>query len=110
MGNLGAQAFAGQVDEGNASLRQALSWHITANHYPPLPVAYIDVAEQVIDWVSGCDPYDDETWDTLIDLPVDLNPLPREVTYTDVDGVETPQATVGTLVRILHLDAFLGGE
>lgn len=107
MGTLGAQAFAEQVDEGNVSLRAALSWHVRANHYPPLPEAHADVAVRVIDWVRGCDPDDPETWDTLIDLPVGLNPLPREVSYTDVEGVEIPQARVGTLVEILHLDAFL---
>lgn len=63
MGRLGADAFAEQVEEGNASLRTALSWHLTSNHYPPYPVFFIDTC------VAAIEAGRDEDWDLDIPLP-----------------------------------------
>lgn len=110
MGHLGAQAFAEQVDEGNASLRQALSWHLTANHYPPLPYVYVDVAEQVIDKVreaqaEGYGVWDADVVNERIVLPADIEPEPRAAERDEDTGELT--CRIGDLIEILHLSAFL---
>ena len=44
MGALQAQEMAGL-----ASLEQGLTWHLTSNHYPPVPVSMVPVCIAAID-------------------------------------------------------------
>lgn len=80
------------------SMRQALSWHIKGNHYPPLPDEYIDLAEEAINlWNDGMDA------DTLIPISENLEVIPRCVKIVDY----TPVVELGDLLEILHLDPWL---
>lgn len=63
MGRLGALGMAEQVGEGNIALRQAVSWHLTSNHYPPHPSYMVPVALAAIE--AG----QDEEWDRELELP-----------------------------------------
>lgn len=90
MGHASALGFAEQVEDGNVTLRAALSWHLTSNHYPPLPSVLVDVA------VAALEAADDLDWNRSIDMPEGL-------TFRDRD-----EATAGEVVESLHLDAFLG--
>lgn len=129
MGRLGADAFAEQVEEGNASLRTALSWHLTSNHYPPLPTFFIPVAERAIELGQ------DEEWDELIDLPRfcvkhqqivetddDGNTVhPRDAegrqavlgedcaleSVVDWNGRDDGKVRAGDVIESFHLDSFL---
>ena len=118
MGSLGAAAFAEQVDEGNVSLRTAVHWHLTSNHFPPHPTWMVPVALAAIGAVQN------EDWDFDIDLPLGCQ------THTRVlqDGI-CPGATAhenciiepvvqwrdrndgkvgaGDVIESLHLDCFL---
>jgi len=58
MGALSAMDMADQVD-----IRTALSWHLTSNHYPPIPTTMIEPCIQAID---ACN---DGVWNEDIDLP-----------------------------------------
>lgn len=42
----------------------SLSWHLTSNHYPPLPASLIETAENAID---ACNEYEPERRITLPD-------------------------------------------
>lgn len=115
MGRLGAAAFAEQVEEGNASLRTAISWHLTSNHYPPLPDFFVPVALRAIELGQA------EEWDEEIDLP--LGCVEHKVVIADWN--ETEHATceldnvvqwhnradgkvrVGDVIESFHLDSFL---
>jgi len=47
----------------NTELRQALSWHLTSNHFPPVPDIMIDPClEAIRNAVDG-------EWDKLVSLP-----------------------------------------
>lgn len=86
MGTMGAMGMAEAVDEGMIGLRSALSWHLTANHFPPIDVSFIDTAVEAISCV------DSEDYDTEITMP---NGLVR---------------TASQIVEGMHLESFLGSE
>jgi hypothetical protein len=48
MGALQASEFAAAVKNSEIDLEPALHWHLTANHWPPLPVEYVDILSAVI--------------------------------------------------------------
>ena len=52
-------------------LKQALSYHLQGNFYPPLPQAYVEPALEAIKWVR------EGEFGVVIYLPSDLNPMPR---------------------------------
>ena len=72
--------------------------HIRTNHYPPLPVEYVDIARQAINIYNNT-----ADLDYLIELPQDLQPRPIRVQWVD----ELPHISVGTAIDILHLDPWL---
>lgn len=80
MGSLSAAAFSEQVAEGNVSLRNAVSWHLTSNHYPPHPTFMVPVA------VAAVEAGQDEDWDRQIDLP--LGCLDHKVIVEDWNEIE----------------------
>ena len=59
MGYLQAVAMAEATDE-----RTALVWHLTANHYPPVPAEMVDVCVNALDAVT--ERGDTEEW---VELP-----------------------------------------
>lgn len=116
MGRLGAEAFAEQVDEGNVSLTGAVSWHLSSNHYPPLPAFFVPVAIRAIELAR------DEEWDEDIDLPrfcvehkvlLDSDEVRAEHEGHEDDSVvewrgrEDGKVRVGDVVESFHLDSFL---
>lgn len=58
MGNLSAIDMAEHAD-----LTTGIAWHLTANHYPPVPTSMVPVCVEAID---ACNEGD---FDRLIDLP-----------------------------------------
>lgn len=115
MGALGAAGFAEQVDEGNVSLRNALSWHLTSNHYPPLPSYFIPTAAAAIE--AG----QEEDWDREIELPrgcrdhsvVLDEDNAAEHAECDTDSIvewrnrDDGKVRAGDVIESFHLDAFL---
>ena len=63
MGNLNAAAMAEAVGEGEVGLRPALHWHLTSNHYPPVPTSLIEAC------IAAIDAAVDEDLDREIELP-----------------------------------------
>jgi len=47
----------------NTELRRALSWHLTSNHFPPVPDIMIDPCIEAIENAKA------DEWDKLISLP-----------------------------------------
>ncbi len=72
-----------------ASLDQALSWHLTNNHYPPVPLTMLPVCKEAIKLANADD------WYALLQLPADI-------TYHG----ET-HAPVNAIIKQHHLDSFL---
>jgi hypothetical protein len=66
MGNVNAEGFAEAVAEGYASLRQAVAANLQSNHFPPIPVAYVDPV------ISAIDAANDDDSTRLIPLPDNL--------------------------------------
>ena len=93
MGRLTAETLAEEFEMGSG-LRE----HIRTNHYPPLPVEYVDIARQAINVYNNT-----ADLDYLIELPQDLQPRPIRVEWVD----ELPHISVGTAIEILHLDPWL---
>jgi hypothetical protein len=58
MGHTTALDLAGQIH-----LDQGLAYHLTGNHYPPVPLAMVDPCKAAID------AFLDEDWDREIELP-----------------------------------------
>lgn len=78
MGRLQAEAMA----EASISLEAQLDWHLTANHYPPVPSIMIPVCIEAIDNANDSD------WDKLITLPENITwkGLTEAPTYAIVEG------------------------
>ena len=93
MGRLTAETLAEEFEMGSG-LRE----HIRTNHYPPLPVEYVDIARQAINIYNNTGDLEH-----LIELPQDLQPRPIRVQWVD----ELPHISVGTAIEILHLDSWL---
>lgn len=84
MGYMSARDMAEQTD-----LDTALSWHLTANHFPPVPVTLVPACKEAIQAIL------DEEPDRLIDLP-------DEITYRDLT-----LAPAYAIAEAHHLDAFI---
>lgn len=67
MGGLAARDMAGQTD-----LRTALSWHLTSNHYPPVPTSMVPICEQAIQAIV------EEDYDREITLPAGVSWLGKD--------------------------------
>ena len=77
MGNMQAQAFSDAVVEGGISLDSALTWHLQANHFPPIHKDFLPVAKEAIERANDGD------WDHEITMP---NGQVRTVSFI-VDGM-----------------------
>jgi hypothetical protein len=92
MGNLQAQEYAELAWTGETSLRGALSWHLTSNHFPPVPTIMVEPCLEAIDNANAGD------WDKLVSLP---------------EGVGYRGLTVAptyAMVEQHHLEAFLDAD
>lgn len=63
MGTMNAQEMAAAAGEGEVSMRMALNWHLTSNHFPPVHTIFVDTAMTAIRLAA------DEDFDVEIELP-----------------------------------------
>ena len=92
MGRTGAMGMATEVGEGNVSIEAALHWHLTSNHYPPLPVTLIPAAMRAIKVARK------EQWHRKILMPKNLLFRGKRL------------APVGDLIEALHLEDFINAD
>lgn len=52
MGSLQAQEFAALTESGAVPREQAIAWHLTSNHYPPVPVSMVGPCIESIEIVQ----------------------------------------------------------
>ena len=79
MGYMSTVGFAEAVEDGQATVEQAIYWHVRANFYPPLPEEYVQILSRVIRGINDHgDPVDGE-----VHLPGDLNPVPMQATWDE---------------------------
>ena len=97
MGSLNALAFSEAVADNVVSLLTALSWHLTANHYPPLPGDYAEPLAEAIGLVNDGD------FNAEVDVPEGVNPTPGRAFVND-DGVLV--VTAADLVEACNAWAF----
>lgn len=92
MGATQAMGFAEAVEDGTVDLRQAIGWHFSVNHFPPVPSSMIDPAIEAIEAVR------DEEPDRMIDLP-------EPVRYRGVDQAPAWAIVEALSSRLLPLSA-----
>jgi hypothetical protein len=73
----------------NMDIRTSLRYHLTGNHYPPVPVSMVDAC------LDAIDAYHDEEYDRLIKLP-------EGVFWRGEDS-----APASAIAEAHHLDAWL---
>jgi hypothetical protein len=112
---MGALGMAEQVAGGNASLTTAVSWHLSSNHFPPVPAFMVPVA------IAAIEAGNDEDWDRELELPLGcvehkvviagwnetehaLCELESVVQWRDR---EDGKARAGDVLESFHLDSFL---
>ena len=84
MGSMQAREMAELAD-----LDTALKWHLSSNHYPPLPLELLDSVKEAIENGNAGE------WDAEITLP-------EGITYQERSSAPTWAA-----IQAWHLDAFL---
>ena len=92
MGALTALDIATNLD---ITLEQQISWHLSGNHYPPIPQVMVDVCIQAIDAY-----WEDDT-DRLIPLPKMEDGF--QIRWRD----GSTEAPAWAVVEHAHLDAWL---
>jgi hypothetical protein len=63
MGQMNGEAMAAAVGEGETTMRMALTWHLTSNHFPPVHTIFVDAAMEAVQLAA------DEDFDETIELP-----------------------------------------
>lgn len=89
MGNLHAVEAADMVADGTVTLEQALSYHLTSNHYPPVPTSMIPVC------IEAIEAFEQGVFYKMLDLP-------EGVSYRGEN-----QAPASAIVEAHHLEAFI---
>lgn len=89
MGNRNAQDIANAAQDGLVSLDAALHYHLTANHYPPIPATCIEAAKEAIAAIEAGE------YNKAITLPAGA-------AYRD-----SSTAPASAVVEAWHLDAFI---
>ena len=103
MGNMQATAAAEAVAEGTVTIRQALELNLQSNHFPPIPVVYVDPILEAIAAVE----------EGYHQRPIPLTAvestgmLPREA-RVDEEGRMVVEA--GVLLDITHAWAFVDDD
>lgn len=82
------------IAESGIDLDQQLSWHLSGNHYPPIPQAMIPACKEAID------AYWEEDTDRLIALPTLSDGF--QVRWTNGET----EAPAWALIEHAHLDAW----
>jgi hypothetical protein len=85
MGRLQAEAMM----EASITLEQQISWHLTTNHYPPVPEIMVQPCIEAIDEAN------EGNWDGLITLP------------EGVSWKGLTEAPVRAMVEQHHLDTWI---
>ena len=92
MGRMRAEGMADAVRDGDVSLVAALEYHLTVNHYPPVPRAMVAVCVAAIGKAQVGE------WKAMVDLP---------------EGVVSREGLVAvpadTVIESFHLEPFLYG-
>ena len=91
MGYTQAAGFAEAVSEGWCDLGIALHWHLTSNHYPPLPACTLLLAKQALNHAAR------DEWDAVVDV--------SSIGTHRVHGVKVP---AHVLIQDWHLEHFIG--
>ena len=85
MGRLGIEDMLNFADE-----EQALHWHLTANHFPPIHESFIPIAQHVIGRATEAVVMEDPSiWEEAVKMP------------------NGKTMTVGSIYEGLHLDSFV---
>lgn len=74
------------------TLERSLSYHLTGNHYPPVPLSMVDPCIAAINAAKA------REWSKLIDLPAGIKWRGKD------------QAPVSALIEGHHLECFLDRE
>jgi len=90
MGTTQAQAFAEAIREGELAIASALAYHLSANHYPAVPLSMVPVCIEALAWAE-----DDER-----DAKV---ALPEGITWRG-----EAYAPVWAIIEAHHLEPFIG--
>ena len=77
---------------GKGDIDTVLSWHLTRNHYPPVPSSMIEPCKKAIELAN------DGEWDGMVELP-------EGVTYRG-----DTHAPVRAMIEQHHLGDFLSGS
>ena len=85
---MGHSSALGMTESG-LPLRDQLAWHLTSNHYPPIPTTMIDTCIKAIEFGR------DEDWHAEIELP------------SGVFYKGSPSAPTWAIVEQHHLDAWI---
>lgn len=101
MGSHAAQAMAAAVAAEQVDLKGALSWHLTGNHFPPLPYEYVEPLYTALVLVANNLPTD------VVEIPEGIQPVPGRAVEND-EGVLVIQAA--DLVEACHAWSFLPEE
>lgn len=89
MGSIYAHGLSESADDGMISLEQAVTIHLTANHYPAVPTIMVPVCVSAINLANEGD------FDALVDLPEGITWRGRS------------DAPTSAIVESYHLDAFI---
>jgi len=81
-----------EVDRGAIRMMVALQWHLTSNHYPPIPEAFVPVAQDAIEKIN-------------LDEGDDLVVLPDGCTINGQSALPAYE-----IARLMHLDSFIEQE
>lgn len=92
MGNMRAEEMAAAVRDNMITRRVALEYHLTVNHYPPMPAALVPVCEAAIDACNAGAP-DREL------------PMPDGILFRG-----KAVARAWDIVESAHLESFLNSE
>ena len=90
MGAFQGAEFAGMVSDGSITLERAVTWHLTANHFPPVPVSMVEPCLRALRAVN------EDCGDFRIELPAGA-------TWRG-----EPTAPAWAIVEGHHLEEFLG--
>ena len=88
------------IATSDVSLEQQIGWHLSGNHYPPIPQAMIPVC------IEAIDAYWEEDYDRLIQLPVDgvdRDGKPFQIRWKN----GSDKAPARAIIEHAHLDAWL---
>jgi len=85
-------ALAMTDKELGLSLEQQVGWHLSSNHYPPIPSEMVSVCLEAIDYAN------EGEWDAEVAMPEGMS----------YRGMDT--APVHAIIEQHHLDAWIEGE